>query len=157
MRLTFALRALLVASLVELASAYALVYVVSLDLAATYPEVAHLRLPFFVALLVGAVPLLLVVHAGFELLGLVDGGEAFSRRSADLLSRVKTLFVLTAGYVAVGAVGVYLALLPAESPTVLFAAITAEAVTLGAVAVFALLQRLCLAAVALRTAQPLTV
>ena len=103
------LRVLLVMLLAGLVMASGLLYIVSLDLAAVYPELAHLRLPIYFAVLVGAVPVVMGVKVVFDLLSVVDQGEAFSTRTVRLLRRLKVLVGITAAYEVLGLAGVLVA------------------------------------------------
>jgi len=108
-RETRLLRVLLVMFLVGLVLASGLLYIVSLDLAAVYPKLADLRLPVFVAVLVGLVPVIVAVKVVFDFLGVVDQGEAFSPQTVRLLRRLKVLFGITAAYLTLGLGGVWVA------------------------------------------------
>src|SRR5665647_776098 len=116
-RETKLLRALLVMFLVGLVMASGLIYIESLDLAAIYPELAHLRLPIYVAVLFGLVPVVVAVKVVFDLLGVVDQGEAFSPRTVRLMRRLKVLFGITAAYLVLGLVGVSVAIWSAMGQT----------------------------------------
>jgi|SRR5665647_68365 len=154
------LRVLLVMFLVGLVMASGLIYIVSLDFAAIYPELAHLRLPIFVAVLVGLVPMIVAVKVVFDLLGVVDLGEAFSLRTVRLLRRLKVLFGITAGYLVLGLVGVSVAIWGAMGqthPSILLSWFAAEVVALFLFTLAALLERLFAAALELRQDNELTV
>jgi len=154
------LRVLLVMFLVGLVMASGLLYIVSLDLAAVYPELAHLRLPIYVAVLVGLVPVVVAVKVVFDLLGVVDQGEAFSLRTVRLLRRLKVLFGITAGYLVLGLVGVSVAIWGAMGqthPSILLSWFAAEVVALFLFTLAALLERLFAAALELRQDNELTV
>ena len=154
------LRVLLVMFLVGLVMASGLLYIVSLDLAAVYPELAHLRLPIYVAVLVGLVPVVVAVKVVFDLLGVVDQGEAFSLRTVRLLRRLKVLFGITAGYLVLGLVGVSVAIWGAMGqthPSILLGWFAAEVVALFLFTLAALLERLFAAALELRQDNELTV
>jgi hypothetical protein len=159
-RETKLLRALLVMFLVGLVMASGLIYIVSLDLAALYPELAHLRLPIYVAVLVGLVPMIVAVKVVFDLLGVVDQGEAFSPRTVRLLRRLKVLFGITAAYLVLGLVGVSVATWVAMGqmiPSSLLVWFAGEVVTLFLFTLVALLERLFAAALELRQDNELTV
>jgi hypothetical protein len=104
-RETKLLRLLLVMFLVGLVLASGLLYIVSLDLAADYPDLAHLRLPIYVAVLVGLIPMIVAVKVVFDFLSVVDHGEAFSPLTVRLLRRLKVLFGVTAAYLTLGLIG----------------------------------------------------
>ena len=103
------IRALLVMFLGGLVLASGLLYIVSLDFAAAYSKLAHLRLPIYVAVLVGLVPVIVAVKVVFDFLGVVDQGEAFSARSVGLLRRLKLIFAIIAAYEVLGFVGISVA------------------------------------------------
>lgn len=159
-RETRLLRVLLVMFLVCLVMASALIYIVSLDLAATYPKVAQMRLPIYLAVLVGLIPVVVAVKVVFDFLGVVDQGEAFSTRTVRLLRRLKALIGITAAYLLVGLVGVWVAVWVAmgqQKGTMVIAWFAAEVVTLFLFTLVALLERLFAAALELRQDNELTV
>lgn len=159
-RETKLLRVLLVMFLVGLVLASGLLYIVSLDLAAVYPEVAHLRLPIYVAVLVGLVPVIVAVKVVFELLSVVDQGEAFSPQTVRRLRRLKVLIGITAAYEVLGPAGVLVAVEVAMGQTnayMLLPWFAAEVVTLFLFTLVALLERLFSAALELRQDNELTV
>ena len=146
--------------LVGLVMASGLIYIVSLDLAALYPELAHLRLPIYVAVLVGLVPMVVAVKVVFDLLRVVDQGEAFSLQTVRLLQRLKVLFGITATYLVLGLVGVSVAIWVAmgqSHPSILLGWFAAEVVALFLFTLAALLERLFAAALELRQDNELTV
>jgi hypothetical protein len=154
------LRVLLVMLLAGLVMASGLLYIVRLDLAAVYPELAHLRLPIYFAVLVGAVPVVMGVKVVFDLLGVVDQGEAFSTRTVRLLRRLKVLVGITAAYEVLGLAGVLVATWVAMGQTKAYMLIpwfAAEVVTLFLFTLDALLERLFAAALELRQDNELTV
>ena len=159
-RETRLLRALLVMFLVGLVLASGLLYIVSLDFAALYPELAHLRLPIYVAVLVGLVPMVVAVRVVFDLLDIVDQGEAFSAPTVRLLQRLKVLFGITAAYLVLGLVGVLVGIWVAMGqthPSILLGWFAAEVVALFLFTLAALLERLFAAALELRQDNELTV
>jgi len=146
--------------LAGLVMASGLLYIVSLDLAAVYPELAHLRLPIYFAVLVGAVPVVMGVKVVFDLLGVVDQGEAFSTRTVRLLRRLKVLVGITAAYEVLGLAGVLVATWVAMGQTKAYMLIpwfAAEVVTLFLFTLDALLEGLFAAALELRQDNDLTV
>lgn len=159
-RETRLLRVLLVMFLVGLVLASGLLYITSLDLAAAFPEVAHLRLPIYVAVLVGLIPVIVAVKVVFDFLSVVDQGEAFSIRTIRLLRRLKALLGITAAYLVLGLVGVSAATWVAMGqmiPSSLLVWFAAEVVTLFLFTLVALLERLFAAALELRQDHELTV
>ena len=132
-RETKLLRVLLVMFLVGLVLAGGLLYIISLDLATTYPKMADLRLPIYLAVLVGFIPMIVAVKVAFELLRVVDQGEAFSLRTVRLLQRLKVLVGITAAYLVIGVVGIWVAAAAAMGQSkgyVLLPWFAAEVVTL---------------------------
>ena len=154
------LRVLLVMLLAGLVMASGLLYIVSLDLAAAFPEVAHLRLPIYVAVLVGLVPMIVAVKVVFDLLSVVDQGEAFSPQTVRRLRRLKALVGITAAYEVLGLAGGPVATWVAMGQTkayMLLPWFAAEVVTLFLFTLVALLERLFSAALELRRDNELTV
>lgn len=159
-RETKLLRLLLVMFLVGLVLASGLLYIVSLDLAADYPDLAHLRLPIYVAVLVGLIPMIVAVKVVFDFLSVVDHGEAFAPLTVRLLRRLKVLFGVTAAYLTLGLIGVWAAVwvaLGQTKGTMLLGWFAAEVVTLFLFTLVALLERLFAAALQLRQDNELTV
>jgi len=159
-RETRLLRVLLVMFLVGLVLASGLLYIVSLDLAAVYPKLADLRLPVFVAVLVGLVPVIVAVKVVFDFLSVVDQGEAFSTRTIRLLRRLKVLIGITAAYLTLGLAGVWVAAWVAMGQTkasMVLGWFAAEVVTLFLYTLVALLERLFSVALELRQDHELTV
>ena len=156
------LRVLLVMLLAGLVMASGLLYIVSLDLAAAFPEMTHLRLPIYFAVLVGLVPVVMGVKVVFDLLRVVDQGEAFSTRTVRLLRRLKALVGITAAYEVLGLAGGLVATWVAMGQTkayMLLPWFAAEVVTLFLFlfTLVALLERLFAAALELRQDNELTV
>ena len=159
-RQTQRLRVLLVMFLVGLVLASGLLYIASLDYATLYPELAHLRLPIYVAVLVGLVPMIVAVKVVFDLLRVVDLGEAFSLQTVRLLRRLKGLFGITVAYLVLGGVGVLAAVWVAMGQTkgyLLLPWFAAEVVALFLFTLAALLEGLFAAALELRQDNELTV
>ena len=159
-RQTKRLRVLLVLFLVGLVMASGLIYIVSLDYAALYPELADLRLPIYVAVLVGLGPMIVAVKVVFDLLRVVDLGEAFSLQTVRLLRRLKGLFGITVAYLVLGLVGVSVAIWGAMGqthPSILLGWFAAEVVALFLFTLAALLEGLFAAALELRQDHELTV
>jgi hypothetical protein len=137
-----------------------LLYLVSLDLAEGDPELAHLRLPFYLAILLGLVPTMVAVKVVLNLLRVVDEGEAFSPRTVRLLGRLKMLFGITAVYLLLGLVGVSVAIwsvIGQTHPSILLGWLAVEVVVLFLFTLVALLERLFAAALELRQDNELTV
>lgn len=119
-----------------------LLYIVGLDMAVAYPEVAHLRIPIFVAVVAGLLPGLVAVHALWMLLDLVDHGASCSSATVGLLGRIRRCFTVAAVYGPLALVGVWVALLPLQHPSVLLVGLGGEVVALFLMALAALLERL---------------
>ena len=137
-----------------------LLCIVSLDLAAAFSDVAHLRLPIYFAVLVSLVPAAMGVKVVFDLLRVVDQGEAFSARTVRLLRRLKALVGITAAYEVLGLAGVLVAVEVAMGQTnayMLLPWFAAEIMTLFLFTLVALLERLFGAALELRRDNELTV
>lgn len=152
-----ALRALLVALLLGLVMACGLLYITSLDLADTYPEVAHLRMPIIIAVFLGLIPMPFAVRLMFEFLKLVDRDDAFSDDTVRLLRHLESLFAITAAYLTVGFIGVSVAFLPQGVPSALLLWLSGEVALLFLFTLTALLKRLFAKAQALRQDNELTV
>ena len=155
-RETRVLRVLLVMFVAGLVLASGLLYIVSLESAVNFPELAPVRLPVYVAVLVGLVPLVVAVKVVFDLLGVVDQGEAFSVRTVRLLRRLKVLFGITVAYLVLGLVGVSVAF-GQTHPGILLGWLAAEVVALFLFTLAALLEGLFAAALVLRQDNELTV
>jgi hypothetical protein len=159
-RQTKRLRVLLVMFLVGLVLASGVLYIASLDYATSYPELTDLRLPIYVAVLVGLVPMIVAVKVVFDLLRVVDLGESFSLQTVQLLRRLKGLFGITVAYLVLGLVGVSVAIWVAMGQTkayILLPWFAAEVVALFLFTLAALLEGLFAAALELRQDNELTV
>ena len=155
-RLTRLLRILLVLILVVMVLASGLLYLMSLDYARAWPELAHLQLPIYVAVLVGLVPVVVAIALVFDFLGVVDRGDAFSIRTVQILERLRMLIGAFALYVALGLVGAWAAM-RLMHPTLLFGWFMVEVAALFLFTVVALLERIFTDALALRVDHELTV
>ncbi len=159
-RETTLLRVLAVLFLAWLGVAAALVYIVSLDFAATYPQVAHLRMPVYLAFLIGLVPVVVGIRVVFALLRVVDQGDAFSTHTLRGLRQLKVLAAITAAYEVLGIVGIWVGAWVSTGQTkayFLLPWLAAEVVTLFLFTLVALLERLFAAALELRQDTELTV
>lgn len=154
---TRAARGLLIVILLGLLMVSGLLYTISLDLAADYPEVAHLRLPIYVAAILGLAAALPGVKAMFTLLALIDHGEAFSIQTVRTLRQLKLIFVATAAYSTVALIVIWVALLPLQSPSLLLGWFAGEVTLLFFFTLTALLERLFATALELRHDNELTV
>jgi hypothetical protein len=96
-RETRVLRFLLVLLLLGLVLGCGLLYVLSLESAQAWPELAHLRLPVYLAVLAGFVPVVMASRSVFDLLEAVDRGAACSARTIEIPRRMRLLFGVFAG------------------------------------------------------------
>jgi len=104
--------------------------------------------------------MIVAVKVVFDLVGVVDQGEAFSLRTVRLLRRLKVLVGITAAYEVLGLVGVLVAVSVAMGQTkayMLLPWFAAEVVTLFLFTLVALLERLFAAALELRQDNELTI
>lgn len=106
---TFLVRVMLALLLVGIVVGVGVLYLLSEESVRIYPELSHLQIPIFIAVIIGLIPILLGILATFSFLKLVDRGEAFSRTTAALFRRLKFLLGLTAGYLILGFFGVAVA------------------------------------------------
>lgn len=136
------LRVLIVLLGLGLALAAGLLHVMSLDMAVAFPEAAHLPIPIFVAVVVGLLPGLVALHALWMILDLVDHGAACSSATVGLLGRIRRCFTVTAVYVPLTLIVVWVAMLPLQHPSVLLVGLGGEVVALFLMALAALLERL---------------
>jgi len=96
----------------------------------------------------------------FGLLRLVDDGEAFSARTVRLLRRIKIQFGVTAAYLVLGLLGVWVALsvsIGHGHPSIILGWLAAEVVALFLFTLASLLERLFADALRLREDNELTV
>lgn len=84
-------------------------YSYSLESARTSPELAHLRLPTYFAVLVGFIPAVVAVKLAFDFLGVIDRGDPLSAHNVQILRRMKLLIGVFAGYLGLGFVGFWIA------------------------------------------------
>jgi hypothetical protein len=150
------LRLLLVALLLVLVLTCGLLYIFSLESAQAWPELAHLRLPISVAVLVGLIPVAWAIKSVFDFLGLVDRGDAFSAHTVRILRRLRLLIGVFAGYLGLGFVG-FMAATGRMHPTLFFLWFMAEVAALFLFTMVALLERIFVVALELREDNELTV
>ncbi|MBU4517738.1 MAG: DUF2975 domain-containing protein [Proteobacteria bacterium] len=153
---TRALRLLLNALTIGVFLGAGVLYLLSLDSAALFPEYAHLRVPTYLGVVVGFVPVLVGIGLLFRFLRLVDAGEAFSGPTLRVIRQVKLLIAGVATYYMVG-LGAFQLAFGQGQPGVLLAWLGLEVALLLLLAGFALLERLIRIAHALREDVEMTV
>ena len=127
---TVALRGLLVVLAVGAVLAYLLLYVISLDLAAEFPPLAHLRLPLFLIAVGAGLPAAVALVCLWRFSALVAQGEGFSPATVRLLRIMRNSFAVMAAYLLVAFIAITVAMRPGESPQVFLAFSVAEVVAL---------------------------
>lgn len=150
------LRILLVLILVVLILASGLLYVISLDSARSWPELAHLRLPIYLAVVLGLVPVVVATRLVFSFLTVVDRGGAFSARTVVILGHLRLLIGVFAAYATLVLTGAWAAM-RLMHPTLVFCWFAVEVAALFLFTVVALLERIFAAALELREDTELTV
>lgn len=133
-----------------------LLYLVSLESARNWPELAHLRLPTYLAVIVGLIPVVVAVKRVLDFLTVVDHGEAFSMHTLQILRRLRLLIGVFAGYFTAGLIGFW-ALSGLMHPSLLFAWFVLEVAALFLFTVVALFERIFRVALELREDNELTV
>jgi len=118
---TVALRVLLVLLAVGVLLAYAVLYFVSGDLAASYPSLGHLRLSLFCTAVGASVPVAVALWALWWFASLAAHGEGFSARTVGLLRLLRNCFAVLAVYLLAAFLAASVALAPNQSPTVFLA------------------------------------
>jgi hypothetical protein len=154
---TIALRVLLVVLAVGFALAYLVLYIVSLDLAASYPALAHLRVPLFLASVVAGIPAAIALGALWLFAALVGSGEGFSPRAVRQLRLMRNCFGVMAAYLLVAFVVTTIALAPGQSPGVFLAWCASEVVAVFLFTLIAVMVELFDNARAIRQELELTV
>lgn len=154
---TIALRVLLVMLAVGVVLAYLMLYIVSLDLAASYPTLAHLRVPLFVASLVAGVPAAIALGALWLFTALVASGEGFSTAAVRHLRLMRNCFGVMAAYLLLAFIATTIALAPGQSPGVFLAWCASETVALFLFTLIAVMVKLFDNATAVRHEHELTV
>lgn len=102
---TLVLRFLLVLLLAVLVLGSVFLHFASLESARNWPNLAHLRLPIYLAVLFGFTPVVAAMISVFEFLGMVDRGDVFTNRTVSVLRRMRLLIGAFAGYFVLGLVG----------------------------------------------------
>ncbi|WP_158542965.1 DUF2975 domain-containing protein [Phytoactinopolyspora halophila] len=125
-------------------------YFLSLESAQNWPTLAHLRLPIYVASLIGLIPVAAAIMSMFDFLRVVDRGHQFSAHTVQILRRIRLLIAAFAAYLALGLVGFWAASGMMHA-TLLFAWFVTETSALFLFTVVALFERIVTAAVELRT------
>jgi hypothetical protein len=150
------LRLLLVLILAVLALAGGLLYLLSRESAQNWPELAHLQVPLYVAVLVGFIPVVVAIALVFDFLKVIDQGEAFSVRAVQILHRLRLLIGVFAGYLVLFLAGAWVAM-QLMHPTLLFGWFAVEVAALFLFTLVALLERIFSVAPELRSDRELTV
>ncbi|MGF1618348.1 MAG: DUF2975 domain-containing protein [Acidimicrobiia bacterium] len=133
-----------------------LLYLVSLESARNWPELAHLGLPTYLAVIVGLIPVFVAVKLVLDFLAVVDHGEAFSTNTLHILRRLRLVIGVFASYFAVGLIGFW-AVTGLMHITLLFAWTVIEVAALFMLTVVALFERIFSVALELRQDNELTV
>lgn len=118
---TVALRALLVLLGMGALLAYAVLYLFSADMAASYPSLAHLQVPLFLAAVVAGVPAAVALVALWRFASLVSRGEGFSPSTVRLLRLMRNCFGALAVYLLVAFIATTIAMAPGQNPGVFLA------------------------------------
>jgi hypothetical protein len=151
------LRASLVLLGVGMLGALAIVYAVGDSIAREFPEVEHLLVPVFVAIVIGTVPVLAGIITVWQLAQLATvPSAAFSTRTLGLLRRLRLLVLVTCAYLAIGFLGTW-ALAGNMSPGVLLLWIALESMGIFAISLVSLLEQLFRRGVEFRVDSELTV
>lgn len=150
------LRCLLALLLLVLLMGSGLLYLASLEGAQNWPELAHLRLPIYLAVLIGLIPVVAAIRAVFAFLAVVDRGEALSTRTVEILRRLRLLVGLFAAYFVLGLVGFW-AVTGMMHASLLFTWFGLEVAALFVFTMVSLLERVFVAALELRQDNELTV
>lgn len=154
---TVALRALLVILAAGVVLAYLLLYIVSLDLAASYPALAHLRVPLFLASVAAGIPTAIALGALWLFAALVGKGEGFSPRAVRQLRLMRNCFAVMAAYLLVAFIVTTIAMAPGQSPSVFLAWCASEVVALFLLTLIAVMVKLFDNATTIRQEHELTV
>jgi hypothetical protein len=131
-------------------------YGLSVEEAQTSPDLAHLRVPVYIAVVVGLLPVVAAIRSLFDFLGAVEDGAAFSARTVEILRRMRLLIGVFAGYLVLCLVGFWAAT-GRMHPTLLFAWFVVEVAALFLFTMVALLERIFVVALELREDNELTV
>jgi hypothetical protein len=154
---TVALRGLLAILAVGALLAYAALYAVSLDLAESYPPLAHLRVPLFLAAVAAGVPAAVALAALWRFASLVARGEGFSASTVRLLRLMRNCFGVLAVYLLVAFIATTVALAPGQSPGVFLAWCASEVIAVFLFAFAAVMVGLFTNAAEMRVENDLTV
>lgn len=154
---TIALRALLVLLALGAALAYFVLYLVSVDLAASYPPLAHLRVPLFLAAVLAGVPAAVALGALWRFATLVGHGEGFSPSTVRLLRLMRNCFAVVAIYLLVAFIATTIAMEPGQNPGVFLAWCASEVISIFLFTFTAVMVRLFDNATQMRQEHELTV
>lgn len=154
---TIALRALLVLLALGAALAYFVLYLLSLDLAASYPPLAHLQLPLFLAAVLAGIPAAVALAALWRFATLVGRGEGFSPETVRLLRLMRNCFAVLAIYLLVAFVATTVAMATGQNPGVFLAWCAGEVISVFLFTFAAVMVRLFDNATQMRQEHELTV
>ena len=155
-RETRLLRFLLMLLLLAIMLSCGLLYGLSLEEAQASPELAHLRLPIYVAAVVAFVPVVASITSVFAFLEAVDDGAAFSTRTIEILRRLRLLIGVFAGYLVLGLAG-FMAATGRVHPTLIFLWCVVEVAALFLFTMVVLFERIFVVALELSEDSELTV
>lgn len=150
------LRVLLCMAMFALLLGCGLLFLVSLDAARNWPAFAYLRLPVYIAIVVGLTPIVGAIKSAFDFLTIVDNGDVFSADTIRILRRIRLLIGVFAAYFTLGLVAFWITT-RLMHPTLLFEWFALEIAALFLFTMLALLERLFTAALELRQDNELTV
>lgn len=126
---TLVLRGLLVMLGLGAGLAYLVLYVVSGDLAASYPALAHLRAPLFAAAVVAGAPGAVALGALWSFADLVARGQGFSPTTVRRLRLIRNCFAVTAVYLLAAYAVTTMVMAPGQSPSVFLAWCAGEVIS----------------------------
>lgn len=96
------LRLLLVPLTLGLPLAALMAWGIGADLASMDPSLAHLHIPVFIGIVIGALPVLAGIVTTWRLAGLATTDRAFTSVTVAMLRRLRLLVAVTVGYYFLG-------------------------------------------------------
>ena len=132
-----------------------IVPVVGLDFSSTYPEFAHAFVPWFVFILITAVPCYAVLVLGWKIASSIGSDNSFSNANAKRLKYVSVLALVTSVYFFAG--NVVFLLLNMNHPGILIASVFITFVGIAISAASAILSYLVKKAAKLQEQSDLTI